>query len=66
MSVLAQDVLKHRIIERMDKFGLSKADMAKRLNKLILNSKLVIVKSAGHFSYIDRYDEFVWQVREFI
>ena len=32
MSVLAQDVLKHRIIERMDKFGLSKADMAKRLN----------------------------------
>lgn len=40
--------------------------MAKRLNKLIKNSKLKIVKNAGHFSFIDEPIEFVASLNEFL
>lgn len=33
--------------------------MAKRFNKLIKNSELVIIKKAGHFSYIEDFNTFI-------
>lgn len=40
--------------------------MAKRLNKNIKNSKMLIVKGAGHFCFIDAPMKFNWEVREFL
>lgn len=40
--------------------------MAKKLNKLITKSKLVVFENAGHFSYIDKHQEFVDIVNNFI
>ena len=40
--------------------------MARRLNKLIKNSGLVVLKNANHFSYIDNFDEFLIIVHKFI
>lgn len=37
----------------------TKMYMAKKLNKLIRNSKLEIIDKAGHFSFLDEPDEFV-------
>ena len=40
--------------------------MAKKLNKNIKNSKLVIIKQAGHFAFIDCPEKFNWEVEEFL
>ena len=40
--------------------------MAKRLNAGIKNSKLKIIKNAGHFCFIDKPFEFNDCVREFL
>ena len=40
--------------------------MAKRLNKNIKNSKLLFIKGAGHFCFIDSPEKFNWEVREFL
>ncbi len=40
--------------------------MAKKLNKLILNSRLVVFRDAGHYSYLDNFDEFVSLLNNFI
>ena len=40
--------------------------MAKRLNKLIKNSGLVVLKNAGHFSYLDNFEQFIIIVHKFI
>ena len=40
--------------------------MAKRLNKNIKNSKLLLIKGAGHFCFIDNPEKFNWEVREFL
>lgn len=37
----------------------TKIYMAKKLHRLIRNSKLVIIERAGHFSFLDEPDEFV-------
>ena len=37
----------------------TKPYMAKKLNKLIRNSKLVFIEGAGHFSFLDNPNEFV-------
>ena len=39
--------------------------MAKRLNKKIVNSKLIVLKDAGHFAFIDRPHKFNTEVKEF-
>ena len=33
--------------------------MAKKMHRLIANSGLVVLKNAGHFSYIDQYQKFI-------
>lgn len=40
--------------------------MAKKQNKLIKNSELVILKNAGHFAFIDQKNQFNYIVKEFI
>lgn len=40
--------------------------MARKLNRLIPNSGLVIFKNSGHFSYIDEQDRFVKVVQSFL
>lgn len=40
--------------------------MAKRLNKLIKNSELVVIKNAGHFSYLDNFNTFLKVVEHVI
>ena len=40
--------------------------MAKKLNKIIKNSELVIIKNAGHFSYLDDYNTFIYTLKYFI
>ncbi len=40
--------------------------MAKRLNKGIKNSKLIILENAGHFAFIDKPKTFNLEVREFL
>ncbi len=40
--------------------------MAKRLNKNISNSKLIILKGAGHFAFIDKPFAFNKEVKEFL
>lgn len=40
--------------------------MAKRLNEGISNSKLILIKDAGHFSFIDKPKTFNMEVREFL
>ncbi len=40
--------------------------MGKRFNKLIKNSKLVILKNAGHFSYLDNFYEVKPLIENFI
>lgn len=42
-----------------DKDKETKPYMARRLNKLIKDSKLVFLKNAGHFSFIEKKQEFV-------
>lgn len=37
----------------------TKIYMAKKLNKLIFNSKLFVLKGAGHYSFLERRDEFL-------
>lgn len=37
----------------------TKIYMAKKLNKLISNSKLFVLKGAGHYSFLERRDEFL-------
>ncbi len=39
---------------------------AKRLNKGIKNSKLIFIKNAGHFCFIDAPNKFNMEVREFL
>lgn len=39
--------------------------MAKKLNRNIKNSKLIILKDAGHFCFIDKPKRFNLEVREF-
>ena len=40
--------------------------MAKKLNKNIKNSSLIIIKGAGHFAFIDKPFEFNLYLREFL
>lgn len=40
--------------------------MAKRFNKLLTNSDLVVLKNAGHFAFIDKPNEFNFIVKEFL
>jgi pimeloyl-ACP methyl ester carboxylesterase len=40
--------------------------MAKRLNRGITDSKLIIIKGAGHFCFIDKYNKFNTEVKEFL
>ena len=40
--------------------------MAKKIHKLIKNSKLYVVKGAGHFSYLNDQDAFVYQLNKFL
>ena len=40
--------------------------MAKRLNRGINDSKMVIIKDAGHFAFIDNPVKFNWEVKEFL
>ncbi|MBQ7327435.1 MAG: alpha/beta hydrolase [Clostridia bacterium] len=40
--------------------------MAKRLNRKIQNSKLVVLQGAGHFCFVDRQVEFVSLVKDFL
>lgn len=40
--------------------------MAKRLNKGIKNSKLCLIKDAGHFCFVDKRFEFVNLLKEFV
>ncbi len=40
--------------------------MAKRLNKGIKNSKLILIANAGHFCFIDKPARFNMEVREFL
>ena len=40
--------------------------MAKKFNKKIKNSSLVILKDAGHFCFIDRKMEFLAQLKQFL
>lgn len=40
--------------------------MARKFNKKIKNSKLVIIKEAGHFAFIDRPEKFNWEVEGFL
>lgn len=44
----------------------TKLYMAKKLHKLINNSKLFIFKNAGHFSYIDQRQEFLILLDRFV
>ena len=39
---------------------------AYKLNKEIKDSKLVIIKGAGHFAFIDKSNKFNMEVREFL
>jgi pimeloyl-ACP methyl ester carboxylesterase len=40
--------------------------MAKRFNSGIKNSKLVILKDAGHFAFVDKSIKFNLEMREFL
>ena len=40
--------------------------MAKKLNKLIKNSELVLLENAGHYSYLDKFNEFVLIAKKFL
>ena len=40
--------------------------MAKKFNKLIKNSKLVIYKNCGHFAYLQNLDNFILQTQIFL
>lgn len=40
--------------------------MARKLHKEIKNSKLLLIKGAGHFCFIDSPEKFNWEVREFL
>ena len=40
--------------------------MAKRLNKGIKNSKLIVINNAGHFCFIDKSTKFNVEVKEFL
>lgn len=44
----------------------TKVYMAKKLNKLIVNSRLCILEKAGHFSFLDKPDEFLILLDTFI
>ena len=44
----------------------TKPYMAKRLNKLIKNSQLCFIKNAGHFSFLDNREEFVFLLDRFL
>ena len=41
----------------------TRVEMAQRYNALIPNSKLVVLKDAGHYSYIDQFNKFKMQVQ---
>lgn len=40
--------------------------MAKKLHKMIDNSKLIFIKNAGHFAFVDNPVKFNWEVKEFL
>lgn len=40
--------------------------MAKRYNKLIKNSQLIVYKDSGHFSYLDKINEYIAVLNYFI
>ena len=40
--------------------------MAKKLNKNIQNSKLIVLKGCGHFCFIDKPNKFNMEVKEFL
>ncbi|MBQ8424883.1 MAG: alpha/beta hydrolase [Clostridia bacterium] len=44
----------------------TKLYMAKKLNKLIKNSSLVIIKDTGHFSFIEKPYEFIFNLDMFL
>ncbi len=41
-------------------------EFGKRMHKIISNSKFVVLRNAGHFSFLDNKDEFVNEVASFI
>lgn len=40
--------------------------MAKKLNSLIKNSGLITFKNAGHFAYLDNFNEFIIISKNFL
>lgn len=40
--------------------------MAKKFNKLIKNSKLIVYKNCGHFAYLENFTQFLIDVKTFI
>lgn len=40
--------------------------MAKKLHKYIKNSQLLLLENAGHFSYLDKFSEFVSKTKQFL
>lgn len=49
-----------------DKDKETKPYMAKKLHKLIKNSKLIMFKNAGHFSYLDKREDFLFILDTFV
>lgn len=41
-------------------------EFGKRMNSIILNSRFMILKNAGHFSFLDKPEEFVNEIERFI
>jgi pimeloyl-ACP methyl ester carboxylesterase len=41
-------------------------EFGEKMHSLISNSKFIILKNAGHFSFLDKTKDFVKALREFI
>ena len=63
---LLQDIQTPTLIVNGDKDRETPLYMAKKLNKGIKNSKLVVIKNTGHFCFIDSPLKFNTEVREFL
>lgn len=61
-----KDILNPTLIVFGDKDKETPVYMAKRLNRGIVNSKLIIIKDAGHFCFIDKRNKFNTEVKEFL
>ena len=66
LSNLAKLVQVETILIWGEKDKDTKPWMAKKLNKLIKNSKLFVLKNAGHFSFADKPQEFLFILDRFI